>query len=372
MTTFFLAISVGIWILDRDAPAWARIVSTPVLVVTVAACIALSTRRLSFGSRGRREAPLGRLPRVWTIVGGTGAAVLGVVILVAGNDGLWPIPPAVMASIIATYLPPPHRRALIGVAALLAAALGWVMSDDGLLRAMAYPPIMVGSFAWVTLGLLWAWDLAERLTEARRLAAELAVKDERLRFAADLHDIQGHHLQVIALKSELAARLAESDPDRATAEMKEVQRLATDALEDTRAVVRGYRRTTMEAEISNAAKVLEAADIDTTMNVEPAVSDLPATSRHLLGLVVREATTNVLRHSRARRAEVDCAIAGGSVRLRVANDGAGVPSPERGTGLDGLADRLTAAGGTLTWTHEDQRFALTASLPVIEGREEQR
>jgi two-component system sensor histidine kinase DesK len=198
----------------------------------------------------------------------------------------------------------------------------------------------------------------------------LAVKDERLRFAADLHDIQGHHLQVIALKSELAARMAERDPARAVTEMKEVHRLSIDALGDTRAVVQGYRRTTLEDEIANATRVLAAADIDARMSLEPGAgaydADLPAASRHLLGLVMRESTTNVLRHSRARHADVDYRVDDGVARLRVSNDGAVDPDGSgSGTGLRTLAERLQAAGGELTWAHEADRFVVTASLPVV-------
>jgi two-component system sensor histidine kinase DesK len=215
------------------------------------------------------------------------------------------------------------------------------------------------------LGTLWAWDLADRLNQARGMAAELAVKDERLRFAADLHDIQGHHLQVIALKSELAARLAGADPERAAAQMTEVHELAVGALRDTRAVVQGYRRTTLEEELVNAAKVLSAAGIDARVEPDASTDALPDVCRHLLGLVMREATTNILRHSRARHAIIGCQVADGSARLRVRNDGAEEASgPETGTGLRGLADRLEQAGGTLSWRRDDDWFELTGSLPL--------
>jgi two-component system, NarL family, sensor histidine kinase DesK len=149
--------------------------------------------------------------------------------------------------------------------------------------------------------------------------------------------------------------------------MKEVQRLSTDALQDTRAVVQGYRRTTLDEEIANAAKVLAAADIDTRIELDPGADTraLSETSRHLLGLVMREATTNVLRHSQARHAEVDCRVADGFTRLRVSNDGAaGQRPPATGTGLRTLAGRLEVAGGTLIWRRTGDRFEVVASLPV--------
>jgi two-component system sensor histidine kinase DesK len=227
------------------------------------------------------------------------------------------------------------------------------------------PPTLLTITAATLLGLLWGWEVAARLEQARRLAAELAVADERLRFAADLHDIQGHHLQVIALKSELAARLAQTDPALAAEQMQQVRRLSVDALRDTRAVVQGYRRTSLDEEIANATRVLAAAGIDARMQLDADTDRLSETSRHLLGLIMREATTNVLRHSQARHTDLDYRVEAGMARLRVGNDGAALgPSASRGTGLDVLAERLAAVGGTLTWEHDSDRFVVAASLPL--------
>jgi two-component system, NarL family, sensor histidine kinase DesK len=250
-----------------------------------------------------------------------------------------------------------------GIAALASGSEG----GGGWLGATLLPPALLAITAATMLGILWGWEVAARLERARRLSAELAVKDERLRFAADLHDIQGHHLQVIALKSELAARLAQTDPARAAMEMQQVQRLSTDALRDTRAVVQGYRRTSLDEEIANATRVLAAADIDARMQLDAATDSdrLSETSRHLLGLVVREATTNVLRHSQAERAQVDYRVAAGVAQLRMGNDGAvDQPGASPGSGLRTLAMRLVAAGGTLTWEQDGDRFVVVASLPL--------
>jgi two-component system sensor histidine kinase DesK len=370
-TEFFLVFIGGYWILNSGVPLWARTVGAVALVVAGAASAVLFARRMPLVPAGTtRDARSADLPLAWLIAGGAGAAVLGGTMLAVRDDQLWSLPPALMTSVIATFLSPPRRWVLITAAATVAAVLGLVTgltSGDGMLRAVVLPPGMVAISAFTALSMLWGWDVAERLEGARRMAAELAVADERLRFAADLHDIQGHHLQVIALKSELAARLAELDPGRAAAEMKEVQRLATDALTDTRAVVQGYRRTTLDEEIANATRVLAAADIDARMTVESAGHGdrLPDSSRHLLGLVMRESTTNVLRHSQARHAEVEYRITGGVAHLRVSNDGvADPPRPGAGTGLRSLAERLKAAGGDLTWKHENDRFVVAARLPA--------
>ena len=313
------------------------------------------------------------------LAGSGAAAALGGILLPLADDGVWVVAPATMVAVLATFLPPRRRRMLLAAGGAVAAALGGIAAlasgsgeADGWLGAVLLPPLILAIAATSVLGMLWGWDVAARLEAARRLSAELAVADERLRFAADLHDIQGHHLQVIALKSELAARLARIDPARAAAEMEEVRRLAAEALDDTRAVVQGYRRTTLDEEIANATRVLAAAGIDARMNLEPAaVGDpdrLATPGRHLLGLVMREATTNVLRHSQARHAVVDYGVTDAGARLRVSNDGAASrPGTGAGTGLRTLAGRLRAAGGELTWEHGADRFVVTARLPVHEG-----
>jgi two-component system, NarL family, sensor histidine kinase DesK len=358
-TAFVLVLFTGEWILDPDVRLWARAAGLAALAVTVPATVVLLGRRISGD----------QMPAGWLICGSLGAVVLSVVPLALRNYGLWPIAPAIMVAIVATFLPLPRRRVLIVASTVLATLPGGVvglLSGDGGLHAWLFPPGLFAFTAWMVLGPLWAWDVAERLEEARTLSAELAVKDERLRFAAELHDIQGHHLQVIALKSELAARLATADPARAATEMNDVRRLAAEALQDTRAVVNGYRNTTLDGEIVNATRVLAAADIDARMNLEPtATGRLTETGRRLLGLVMREATTNVLRHSTARHVDVDYRVTGGRVRLRVSNDGvADHAASAAGSGLHGLAERLGTAGGELTWERDSEHFMITASLPA--------
>jgi two-component system, NarL family, sensor histidine kinase DesK len=372
-TAFVLVVLLGRRILTAAVPVSAAVACVVALAVTTLASLVLLSRRLAGAPPDGQPV---RLPVGWVLAGGGGAAVLGAV-LVLGDDAAWSVAPATMVAVVATFLPPRRRWLLLAVAAAAGAVLGGVAalasgSGDGWLGAVLLPPGLLAITAATLLGMLWAWDVAARLERTRRLSAELAVTDERLRFAADLHDIQGHHLQVIALKSELAARLAEADPARAAAEMKEVQRLSIEALRDTRAVVHGYRRTALDDEIANATKVLAAADIDARMQLDAgAESDrLSETGRHLLGLVVREATTNVLRHSKARHAEVDYRVAAGLARLRVWNDGAAPdPGAPAGSGLRTLAGRLAAAGGRLTWEHDGERFVVAASLPVGAGGE---
>ncbi|MFI1723373.1 sensor histidine kinase [Streptomyces sp. NPDC020489] len=366
-----LVVAYGGWALDGDVPLWARAPVVPALAVDAVAAAVLLGGALD-------RAPALRPLAGWVLTACVASAVLAALPLARHDYGLWAVAPAVTVAIVAAYLPAAGRRWLIGgavVAALLpGSAVNLAAGDEDPAYAALFPAGLTAFTVWTVLGPLWAWRIAGRLDRARRLEAELAVKDERLRFASDLHDIQGHHLQVIALKAELASRLAETDPARAAAEMREVRQLCADALRDTRAVVRGIRRTPLDDEIANATRVLAAAGIDARMSLEPAASqaELADPARQLLGLVVREATTNVLRHSDAGRAEVDYRVDGDVARLRVGNDGAGPAAPggSDGTGLRGLAERLRCAGGELTWGRQDgDRFVVTATLPV-RGAEE--
>ena len=185
------------------------------------------------------------------------------------------------------------------------------------------------------------WRIAVELDRARRDAAELGATRERLRFAEDLHDILGHALEVVSLKSELATRLAPVDPDRAYAEMAEVGRLARGALDDVRELARGQRPTTLETELTGARSLLASAGIECVVDGESTGS----THSELLGRVLREAVTNLLRHADTRH----CWITVRPTALTVVNDGVDLPGPVRdGTGLAGLRRRVTEAGGELT------------------------
>lgn len=309
--------------------------------------------------------------RRWAVVGAVGSVPLAAGHLTAGDAMQWAFAPAVIASLVIAGLPRQARTAAglaaVGVAGAVGFGASLVLPVVSALAAWL-GVMSTGLVLFITLASVWTWDIVVQLDRARRHAAALAVANERLRFAADLHDIQGHHLQVIALKSELAARLAPREPDRAAAEMTAVQQLAADAMRDTRAVVHGYRRTTLEAEIANATAVLGSAGIDARLEVDRGLSGdgLPSAHRHVLGLVLREAVTNVLRHSDALRAQIRL-HADGSVQLEIANDGA-PPGPGGDSGgLAGLADRLEQVGGTLRWGREGERFVVRAALPLGDG-----
>lgn len=211
----------------------------------------------------------------------------------------------------------------------------------------------------------WLLTTVYELDSAREVQAQLAVAEERLRFGRDLHDVMGRNLAVIALKSELAVQLARRERPEAVDQMIEVQRIARESQKEVRDVVRGYREANLTVELEGARGVLHAAGMDCLVEYQ-ARRDLPAEAQSALGWVVREATTNVLRHGDARSCVIRLtAEPSGALTLVVENDGAPkVPAGPPGSGLAGLRERLAVLDGTLEAGPVDGgRFRLSARIP---------
>ncbi|MFD9699782.1 sensor histidine kinase [Lentzea sp. NPDC059081] len=218
--------------------------------------------------------------------------------------------------------------------------------------------VCVGATIVATAGLpTWFAGLLAQARAGREAQAELAVSEERLRFARDVHDLLGHRLTVIALKAELAGRLADSDPARSAAEAFEAQRLASGALEEVRDAVHGYRAVDLPSQLEAVGNVLREAGIRCT------VSGADVSSGAQLALVVREACTNVLRHSHATWCMIDVADADGEVRMTVTNDGAEKPFAA-GNGIRGMTERLASVGGTVSADLSDGVFTLQVVVPA--------
>ncbi len=194
-----------------------------------------------------------------------------------------------------------------------------------------------------------AWGISQvfrrnhELAEARQQLGELAVVAERERMSRDVHDILGHSLTVITVKAQLAARLIDLDSARARDEISSIEELAREALGDVRSTVGGIRRVDIAAELGNARSALEAAGIEPDLPQDADV--VPLRNRELFGWVLREAVTNVVRHSAAHR----CVVRIGADHIAIADDGVGFADHAglAGSGLKGLEARVTAAGGTL-------------------------
>jgi two-component system, NarL family, sensor histidine kinase DesK len=188
------------------------------------------------------------------------------------------------------------------------------------------------------------------LHAAREELARLAVVEERLRMARDLHDLLGHSLSLITLKSELVGRLVEKEPTRAAHEIREVELAARQTLREVREAVAGYRQPALESELDGAQQILSAAGIECT--VEHTAGMLPPATDAVLAWTVREGVTNVIRHSRARYCSIRLTRENEIVRAEVTNDGD--PRQEQntvwrraGSGLSGLSERVTALGGRM-------------------------
>ena len=183
-----------------------------------------------------------------------------------------------------------------------------------------------------------------QLKKANEEIGHLAKIAERERIARDLHDVLGHTLSVIILKSELAGKLIDRDPQRAKAEMADVERTSREALSEVRITIRGYRGYSLEAELKQARATLETAGV--TVRSESAEVALTPVQESVVALVVREAVTNVVRHSGARNCLLRLAPLNGSCRFEIQDDGRGGDTLE-GNGLRGMRERIEALGGTL-------------------------
>ncbi|GDY64158.1 hypothetical protein SAV14893_035510 [Streptomyces avermitilis] len=223
--------------------------------------------------------------------------------------------------------------------------------------------VTTGFLAFSSAFSVWLLDAVYTLDEARETRARLAVAEERLRFGRDLHDVMGRNLAVIALKSELAVQLARRERPEAVEQMIEVQRIARESQREVREVVRGYREADLGTELAGAQGVLTAAGID--CEVSGSAAGLPAPVQSALGWVVREATTNVLRHGNAARCVVTLRTVEGHVVLTVENDGVPDSAPGGGSGLAGLRERLSVVDGTLRAAPSGEGlFRLTARIPL--------
>lgn len=254
------------------------------------------------------------------------------------------------------------RFALLGIpVASLFAAVG---VPQGRVVGLAVAVALCGPWA-LTVSRCGAWTLSVmwESDRARETEARLAVAEERLRFGRDMHDVLGRNLAVIALKAELAVQLARRGRPEAVAQMVEVQRIAQESQKEVREVVRGYREADLGVEIEGARGVLEAAGIGCVYS-GPA-EGLTVEAQSALGWVVREATTNVLRHGDARSVAIRLAVAEHTATLVVENDGVPErPATTPGSGLAGLRERLSALGGTLeAGPAGDGLFRLTAEVP---------
>jgi two-component system sensor histidine kinase DesK len=262
---------------------------------------------------------------------------------------LWPLNSVAFGYLvcagIALSLSPSYRVWLAGMAVIAAAALPvalWLHAPLWVMLVVLVAGVLGGSSNFLYVRNLYK-DAELRLSrdELRRLA----VLAERERIGRDLHDLLGHTLSLVTLKSELARRLALADPPRAQREMEEVERVARHALAEVRAAVTGLRRSDLTAELASARLMLEASGVDFD-GALPADVEVPEAVEATLALVLREAVTNIHRHAKASAARVRFEIDEESFRMTVSDNGRGGLAAH-GNGVSGMRERVRALGGEL-------------------------
>ena len=267
------------------------------------------------------------------------------------------------------------RYAVIGLPAVAFATCSLSGKDEAWSTAFnAFLSILV------TTAFLELTSTVQQLKETREELARSAVATERLRFSRDLHDLLGHSMSVIAVKAEVVRRLAPLDLKLALEQAADIEAVSRQALTEIREAVTGYRQVSLTEELDRARLALSATGIKPVLHESG--PPLSAQTEALLGWVVREGVTNVIRHSGARECVIELDRGRDPVQLRIRDDGstAAYPAPAEvaaveseagaagpGNGLKGLSERLAVAGGTLTREPSAKGFHLLVTLPAEPG-----
>lgn len=259
------------------------------------------------------------------------------------------------------WVPAAAGLVAIGIAILAASFVGTepVAASDVVQMGVVFGASLIG-----LVGTCIDWQVKQQLDLHHAEQNELSLARERLRFATDLHDIQGHTLLAIKMKAELARRSLERDPQRVTGELRDIEALAAEAGDRTRDLAQGYRTLTLSAELTNLDQLLTAAGIEVHIDR----GGMPAAEHEeLFAALVREAASNILRHADARKVHIGVT----PTTVTVANDGAVPPTPQHhtdqdegghgGNGLIGLERRFRTSGGHATWSRDADRFTVTGN-----------
>jgi two-component system sensor histidine kinase DesK len=291
-------------------------------------------------------------------------------------SGLWLVGalPIVQTLMLLNWPSGVRMRIVVAAAAVLAALwfIDWresFLGEDAVLHrawwtfgffAVALPAMTVLS--------LWWWDVLATLDRARAAESRLGATQERLRIATDVHDLQGHHLQVIALQLELAERLLAKEPDAALEQLRLARASVAEARQGTRDLATRFRGVPLPDEIANAVDLLRAAGTTAEAAVSADAAQAPAS---VLGPVIRETTTNVLRHGGGRWARLSLRRHDGSWWYEIANDTeSDAATDEHGSGLDGIARRVSEAGGEARVERAKGEFRVVVRIPDVGDAQE--
>ena len=258
------------------------------------------------------------------------------------------------------------RWTVPAVSALLTGVALVVPGGTSFLWGLLFPALL-GGFSMTGIRQLIRTSI--ELREARATVAHLAANEERLRLARDLHDLLGHSLSLITLKSELAGRMLPDHPEKAAQQVADIEQVSRQALVDVREAVTGYRRPRLAAELAGAKAALTAAGVTAGLPAaDPDLTGVPEEGESALAWALREAVTNVVRHSGAARCTVDLVrretLDGPVLELSVEDNGSGGAGNGHGNGLTGLTERLEKAGGSLEAGGTREGFRLVARVPA--------
>ncbi len=262
----------------------------------------------------------------------------------------------------------PRKALLVGLSLqaimlLLFVSLGY--------HLFAFLPLLVISMAMISGAIFGRREMLRNaeLHQSRDEVVRHAKNAERERISRDLHDLLGHTLSVIAMKSELARKLAPRDLAAAIGEISEVERISRDALAQVREAVTGMRTTEFSAELASARVTLMSAGVAVQIDEAALSLTVPETYAQVLGLALREAITNVLRHAQASRVEIALKQTDTHWQLRVQDDGVGIGPRPPGNGLSGMQARLSCVGGGLQLSAaQNGGTLLLAQLPNLPGK----
>jgi two-component system sensor histidine kinase DesK len=338
------------------------LIEPPGPAITALALAATAMFGLIVWSVARRDAFDPYRARWWLAALDLGIVTIAVTLTIIEPDSGWIVFFYFAATTASLLLPERRAIALIAIAGI-AAGVSLLPTEDPASALVQGVAVSIIGMTVYAMSALRRTNL--KLHEARMELAAMAVAEERDRIGRDLHDVLGHSLSLIAIKSELAGRLLPGDPERARAEIADIERVARDSLTAVRETVGGYRRPTLDGELAEARVALDAAGIEPTIRHE--VGPLAASEDAVLAWAVREAVTNMVRHSAARHGSITTARRGAIAELEVTDDGQPPPSPERpGSGLRGLRERLERAGGRLeAGPQAGGGYRLVATIPVI-------
>ena len=339
------------------------LIQPPGPAVTALALAATAMFGLIVWSVARRDASDPARARWWLAALDLGIIAIATALTLIQPESGWIVFFYFAATTASLLLPERRAMTLIAIAGV-ACGVSLLPTEDPASAVVQGVAVSIIGMTVYAMSALRRTNL--KLHEARMELAAMAVAEERDRIGRDLHDVLGHSLSLIAIKSELAGRLLPGDPDRARAEIADVERVARDSLTAVRETVSGYRRPTLDGELAEARVALDAAGIEPTIRHE--VGPLASSEDAVLAWAVREAVTNMVRHSAARHGSITTARHGTVAELEVTDDGPSPPaaSGSPGNGLRGLRERLERAGGRLeAGPRAGGGFRLVATIPVI-------